>query len=309
MSLALINREIGDSQEAKTYLRQLLELGQRVDEAYYYLGRMAEDEGNLPAAVSSYAQVSEGREFLSANNRIGEILISAGELDQSRAWFEQQRQRHPRQREQLYGIEAELLRGAGELQASMGVLNRGLAELPDSDSLRYSRSLVGEQQDNLALMESDLRAILARDPNNATALNALGYSLANRTDRYAEAHDLIARALALQPNEPAILDSMGWVLYRQGRYEEALGYLQRAYAAFPDPEVAAHLGEVLWVTGDTEAAAAIWRGALSQDPGHEVLASTLRRLGVGDLGVSEPDAGGAMPHGNRRAAPLSGSGK
>jgi tetratricopeptide (TPR) repeat protein len=299
MSLALINLEIGDDLQAKAYLRQLLELGQREDEAHYYLGRIAEDEGDLPGAVSSYARVGEGREFLSANNRAGDILIGSGQLDKGRAWFEQQRQRHPQQREQLYGIEAELLRGAGELQASMEILNRALEELPDSDALRYSRSMVGEQQDNLALMESDLRAILARDPNNATALNALGYSLANHTDRYTEAQDLISRALLLQPDEPAILDSMGWVLYRKGRYQEALDYLRRAYAAFPDPEVAAHLGEVLWITGDTEGAAAIWRGALSKDPGHEVLVSTLRRLGVGDLGVGSTPAGDTTLNGPR----------
>ena len=143
--------------------------------------------------------------------------------------------------------------------------------------------MLGEQQDDLELMESDLRNIIERDPDNATALNALGYTLANRTDRYDEAYDLIARALELQPDEPAILDSMGWILYRKGNYTEALDYLTRAYAVFPDPEVAAHLGEVMWVSGDTEGATRIWQGALMKDPDHKVLVSTLERLGVTDL--------------------------
>ena len=104
-----------------------------------------------------------------------------------------------------------------------------------------------------------------------------------RTERYSEAYDLISRALELQPDEPAILDSMGWVLYRKGQYKEALNYLTRAYADFPDPEVAAHLGEVLWVSGKTEAATTIWQGALTKDPEHKVLLDTLQRLGVDDL--------------------------
>jgi tetratricopeptide (TPR) repeat protein len=283
MSLALINREIGDDERAKTYLRQLLELGQRQDEARYFLGRIAEDAGDFETAVSNYMKVGESREFASASNRLGRILIDAGKVDESREWFARQRETYPRQREQLYGIEAELLREAGALEASMAVLNAALTEMPESASLRYARSMLGEQQNDLALMESDLRAIIARDPDNATALNALGYSLANRTDRYSEAYELIARALALSPDEPAILDSMGWVLYRKGRYEEALEYLTRAYAAFPDPEVAAHLGEVLWVSGKTGAASTVWQGALRKDPDHEVLVSTLKRLGVTSL--------------------------
>ena len=116
-------------------------------------------------------------------------------------------------------------------------------------------------------------------------MNALGYSLANRTERFDEAHGLISKALELDPEEPAILDSMGWVLYRQGSYEEALGYLSRAYVKFPDPEVAAHLGEVLWATGDIEGAKNIWRAALMKAPEHEILVATLKRLGVSDLQV------------------------
>ena len=138
------------------------------------------------------------------------------------------------------------------------MLDRSLSEFPESVSLRYSRSILAEQLGNLVMAEQDLRRILEQDPNNATALNALGYMLANRTERYSEAEALIARALELSPDEPAILDSWGWVKYRLGDYDTALDYLQRAYSAFPDPEVAAHLGEVLWVMGDDDAAVVIW---------------------------------------------------
>ena len=139
-----------------------------------------------------------------------------------------------------------------------------------------------------------MRAILARDPNNATALNALGYTLADRTDRHEEALRLISRALELDPGEPAIMDSMGWVLYRTGRYEEALDYLTRAYAEFPDPEVAAHLGEVLWVNGDTDAATQVWQGALLKDPNHKILLSTLERLGISSLNSGKPPLDSAI---------------
>jgi tetratricopeptide (TPR) repeat protein len=239
-------------------------------------------------------QVEDSREFLAANNRLGRILIETEQLQRSHAWFNQQREENPQRREQLYGLEADLLIQAGVLDAAVQVLNQALEEAPASTSLLYARSMLREQQGNLALMEKDLRAIIASDPDNATAINALGYSLANRTERYTEAMALISQALVLQPDEPAILDSMGWVLYRTGRYEEALEYLTRAYAAFPDPEVAAHLGEVLWVTGNTDAATAIWRGALIKDPDHEILLSTLQRLGVSSLAGNNPDDDRAM---------------
>jgi tetratricopeptide (TPR) repeat protein len=284
LSLALINREVGDDLAARAYLNQLLALEQRTDEAHFYLGRIAEAANDPQEAVSQYMQVEDSREYMAANNRLGRILIAAGQLQRVHVWFNQQREENPARREQLFGLEADLLIQAGALDAAVQVLNQALAETPTSTSLLYARSMLREQQGDLVLMEKDLRAIIASDPNNSTAINALGYSLANRTERYTEAMALISQALVLEPDEPAILDSMGWVLYRTGRYEEALDYLTRAYAAFPDPEVAAHLGEVLWVTGDTDAATAVWQGALLKNPDHEILLSTLERLGVSSLG-------------------------
>lgn len=298
LSLALISREVGDDLAARSYLRQLIALEQRVDEAHYYLGRIAEDAGERENALDEFMQVGESREFLSANSHVGQILVDSGQLPRSQSWFSQQRAAYPERREQLYGLEADILSQALQLDAAMAVLNLGLEEYPDSSSLRYARSMLGEQLGDLALMESDLRAIIAADPDNATALNALGYTLANRTERYDEAYELISRALALQPEEPAILDSMGWILYRNGRLEESLDFLTRAYALFPDPEVAAHLGEVLWVSGDTAAATKIWRGALAKAPGHEVLLATLERFGMSSLAsgdLPQDDAAQAQP--------------
>lgn len=287
-SLALINRETGNTTEARAYLEQMINQNLRADEAHYYLGRILEDEGELKVAVSHYMQVEDGRDFLNANSRIGKILLATQREDQNHAYLNELRRKYPQRKEQLYGLEVEMLTRAGELDSAMNVLNMALREMPESTTLRYTRSMLGEQQNDLALMEQDLREIIHRDPENATALNALGYTLANRTERYSEAFSLISRAMALQPEEPAILDSMGWVLYRQGKYTEAVEYLSRAYAKFPDPEVAAHLGEVLWVSGDTKTALAVLQGAAMRDPDHKVLVKTMERLGVPQPTLAKP---------------------
>ncbi len=286
-SLALVNREIGDSAAANAHLRQAIALGQRVNEAYYYLGRMAEDDNDREEAIANYMQVGDGQEYLAANSRIGQILAEDGQLDRSHTWFQEQRDKYPLQRDQLYTLEADILTRAGAANTAIELLNQALAVTPDNTSLRYARAMTSEQQDDLVSMEKDLRTILAADPNNATALNALGYTLADRTTRYTEALELVSRALQLQANEPAILDSMGWVLFRMGRYEESVVYLTRAYAELPDPEVATHLGEVLWAKGDNEAAIKVWQGALLRDPNHPALLGTLNRLGI-DLPATAP---------------------
>jgi Flp pilus assembly protein TadD len=295
LSLALLNRETGDNVAARNYLRQLLALEQHVDEAHYYLGRIAEDDGDKQSAIYEYKQVEEGREFVAANGRLGLIYISGGQLDEYRAHFDQLRRNYPERAEQLYGVEADLLARENEVATALAVINEALLQMPDSTALRYARAMLAEEQGDLALLESDLRRIIAEEPDNATAMNALGYTLANRTRRYDEAYRLISQALALQPNEPAILDSMGWVLYRMNRNEEALDYLTRAYAAFPDPEVAAHLGEVLWVSGDTDRAVQVWQGALLKDPDNVVLVETLQRLEITGLQLpaldERPDTG------------------
>ena len=299
LSLALISRETGDNMEAKAYLRQLLALGQRTDDAHYYLGRIAEDEDDPQAAIYQYQQVEEGREFYVANGRISSLFISSGQFEENRTRFDQLRQEYPDRSDQLYGMQADLLIRAGQLDQAMAALNQAVAAKPDSTALRYARSMLAEQQDDLALMESDLREIIATDPTNATALNALGYTLANRTTRYDEAYQLISQALALEPGEPAILDSMGWVLYRMNRNDEAVDYLTQAYAAMPDAEVAAHLGEVLWVSGNTEGATAVWQGAALRDPDNAVLAETLERLGVTHIeSPMADDPAGADSSGN-----------
>jgi tetratricopeptide (TPR) repeat protein len=279
-SMALIQREMNDLESARENLERLLSLNARTDEAHYYLGKTAEEQQRLDDAILHYMEVQPGRDFGTANNRLAQLMLAAGRSAELGVYFDALRARYPQLAEQLYALEVEKLMGGQHLAEAGAVVDRALVEYPASVSLRYSRSIVAERLGNLVEAESDLRMILADDPDNSTALNALGYMLANRTDRYPEAEELIARALALSPDEPAILDSWGWVKYRMGEYDVALDYLQRAYRAFPDPEVAAHLGEVLWVMGRDEAAVAIWDRALSNSPEHAILLETIQRLGA-----------------------------
>ena len=278
LSLALINQEIGDISAAKAYLQKLLTQQQKVNEARTLLARISEIENDLQKALIHYSLVEDGPEFLFANNRIGEILLNANQLSKFSNHFNRARNRQTHLGEELFLLEANLLSKDGFSLESLSVFSRGIALYPNSFNLRYNRSIVAESINDLKLAEQDLRLIITSHPNNAAALNALGYTLANKTDRFTEAYELISKALELKPNEPAILDSMGWILYKQQRYEKALEFLRKAYDLLPDPEVAAHIGEVLWITGKTQAAKKIWDEAKKLSPGHKVLEETLKRF-------------------------------
>jgi tetratricopeptide (TPR) repeat protein len=181
---------------------------------------------------------------------------------------------------QLYILESDILIHAGDLTAAGALLDRANDEFGDSADLLYARSLLAEKRGDIKGAERDLRRIISIDPDNGAALNALGYVLTNHSKRYLEAQGLIRRALVLSPNDPTVLDSMGWVKFRMGDTQAALGYLEQAYERYPDPEIAAHLGEVLWTLGRRERAIAIWREGLNKDAAHGVLRETVRRLGA-----------------------------
>ena len=279
-SLALINFELEDTEAAKEYLKQVVALNQRLDESHYFLGQIAMGEGNDEEAIQYFQQVGDGQDLLRATVSIANLQLKAGRDEELASYMNRLRESYPPRREQLYAVEANIYTDNDREERGLALLDQAISEFPSSDNLRYARSVLYEKSGDIDAAELDLRDIISRDPQNATALNALGYTLANRTERYDEARELIEKALSLSPNEPAILDSMGWVLFHQGEYEQALQFLTRAYASFPDPEVAAHLGEVMWITGDTTGAMSVWRGAMLKDPQHAVLTETLDRLGI-----------------------------
>jgi tetratricopeptide (TPR) repeat protein len=261
--------------QARDYLLRLKALGQREDEVAFLLGQVEERAGNSDAAMGWYAQV-DGPNATDAAVRIARLHAAAGDVSRARDMLQQLRDQLPDEGTTLYLIEGEMLRANGAEDQAMAVYDRALEERPDDADLRYARAMAAVAMDRIDLLESDLRRILDQDPDHVDALNALGYTLADRTDRLQEARELIEKALALKPDEPAIKDSMGWVLYRQGDAAAAEPYLRAALDTVFDPEIAAHLGEVLWALGRRDEAREVWDRALNEAPKHEYL---LRILG------------------------------
>jgi len=178
----------------------------------------------------------------------------------------------------LIQAEADLLRETSEYQEIFALLSDALKRYPDSPDLLYDRAMAAEKLDKLDVLEADLRRVIQLRPDDAQAYNALGYTLADRTDRLAEAVGLLDKALALSPEDPFILDSVGWAHYRSGNLAKAQEFLERAYKVRQDPEIAAHLGEVLWARGMRDEAGLLWQSSLESNPRNEVLLETLRRL-------------------------------
>jgi len=263
-AMGFLALELGHIDEAEGYFLQLKDTGSRIFEVDYYLGRLEEERGNNVLAKKWYSAISEGEHYINAQIRIIVITARDGDIEDSRALINAIKAQRPSQKLRLSLVEGEVLMDIGDNEEAFAVYNAALKEFPDNSDLLYARSVVADKTDRLDIMEQDLRAILERDPNNAEALNALGYTLADRTDRYEEALELITRALELRPSDFYIVDSMGWIHYRLGNYEEAKKYLSRALELKMDVEVAAHLGEVLWVSGEQEAARKVWTRALQQ---------------------------------------------
>lgn len=277
-ALALLLLQTNRLDEAAEQLHTLVEQRQRRQVAHYYLGQIAEARGNPVEALAHYAEVEEGDHFVDAQVRTASLLAERGDLEAARAHLHGVAVDTTAEDVRLYLVESELLADAGRYEDAVEILGQGIAEHPESNDLLYARAMMAERLDRLELLEEDLRAILERDPDNAQALNALGYTLADRTERYEEAYTLIEKALELRPDDYYILDSMGWVLYRLGRLEEALEYLRRAAALSDDVEVAAHLGEVLWVMGERKEAREVWNSALEHTPGDPRLLDVMERL-------------------------------
>jgi len=280
LSLGLLHFELLEYDFAIANLTPLTLTAQLKDEAFYYLGRIAEEQQDETRALRNFNQVSGGREYLPAQMKVVNILINTDGLSASRRHLDNQRALRPEYTTELVLIEAELLITEKQYNAAHDLLSSALEVEPDNIKLRYSRALLSEKLDDLELLESDLRHVLSLKPQNAEAMNALGYTLADRTNRLDEAKELIEQAIALAPDNPAIMDSLGWLHYRLGDLYKALELLEKAFASFPDHEVAAHLGEVLWKLERQDEAKEAWRKGLEQNPESEIIEGTLQRLDV-----------------------------
>jgi tetratricopeptide (TPR) repeat protein len=279
-SRAILAAELGKTDIAKALFLGLQKDNYQPDTIHFYLGRIDESLKQLPSALTHYLSVAQGDNYLPSRNRAARVLITQGKVNEAQQLFAQLREQLPTQRDTLYLNESNLLMIHEYDSAALTLLHTAINEYPNNTALRYNRSTIYEKQDRIDLMEQDFRHVLSIEPNNTNALNGLGYFLATRTKRYDEAYQLIEKALSLSPNDPAIMDSLGWAAFKLGRLDEATAHLQKAFTLYPDPEIAAHLGEVLWTKGQKQAAKDIWKNNLEENPEAAIILETLQRLGV-----------------------------
>jgi len=277
--VALLALQQNDLVVAEAQFRHLLTLSiPDKGVAYYYLAQIAEEKGKSDEALGLYAKVESGDQLVQARVRSAQILAGQGKLGEARKVLGAASAASDEQSIQLAIAEASLLRKAKQPQAAFDLLDRLLDKQPDNPDLLYETALLAERLDRLEIMESRLRRLIELRPDNGQAYNALGYSFADRGVRLPEARELIEKALTLMPDDTFILDSLGWVLYRQGDLPGALAALQRAYGMRDDPEIAAHLGEVLWSMGRKDDAQKLLRAARLKYPDNEPLVDAVKKF-------------------------------
>lgn len=278
LSLGELALNVGDWKVVEDYMRRLLEIDVYADEANYYLGWLAERNGVYTEAIDYYSSVNLGGAYFDAQIRLAYNTAKQGDLSAARGYLESVEPVNAIEIERIFVVQGELLRDAMQFKDAIEVYDRGLRQLPGNHELLYARAMVAEKVGYKKQMKQDLEAIIASDPKNTHALNALGYALVEQGGDLDKAEGYLLRALELDPQSYYIIDSVGWLYYRRGEYTKAVEYLNRAYELGKDAEVAAHLGEVLWVVGDYESAKSIWGQALKNAPEHKALLEVVERF-------------------------------
>ena len=280
LSLALLNIETNNIEEAIVALEHLIEIDKNVSIANYYLARIAQSQGDNKQAIAYYLRVKNGDYIFDAQLRIGILLSILGKPDEGLAKLEAlaEAQSNWDLRVKAYLAQGEVLRSQQRYKEGVEMYSRALQQNREDTNLLYARGLMAEKVDRLDMAEADLLKVISKEPDNADALNALGYTLADRTSRYKEALEYINRAAELVPDEPAILDSLGWVSYRLGRMDDALKWLSRAFEKLEDAEIAAHYGEVLWHSNQKDKAREVWEKGKAKNAKNPVLIETLKRI-------------------------------
>ncbi|MBK7765385.1 MAG: tetratricopeptide repeat protein [Sulfuritalea sp.] len=277
-AVGILSLQVNDIAEAEQQLKRFVEIGRGdLDPARFYLGQIADEGGRPDDALRWYDQVAAGEHVIPARVRAAQVLLRQNKLDEARERLAAARAGESGDI-RLLVAEAQLLRDAGRHAEAFAFLANALEMQPDQPDILYETALAAEKLGYVDLVERHLRRLIALKPDSAQAYNALGYSLADRNLRLDEAAQLIDKALSLTPDDPFILDSKGWLLFRQGKPAAALEALQKAYAQKSDPEIAAHIGEVLWVLGRSDEALVVWREAAKVHPTNEMLAATIKRF-------------------------------
>jgi len=277
-ALALLEMDNKRWDAGEGYLKQVLALGKKQQDVYFYLGYAAQGKDDNERALEWFRKVESGDLWMQAQLHTTDILLKQGKLETLRHQMQLLRLENPDSAVQLYLIEAQALANTQRFDEAFSLYDEALGSFPENEDLLYARALTAEKTDRLDLAERDMRLILARDPENVRTLNALGYTLADRTDRYDEALEFIMRAYQQEPDDPAIIDSMGWIHYRLGRLVEAERYLRQAWDMTGNGEIGAHLGEVLWMRGERDEARRIWEKSREDSPDDPVLREIMDRF-------------------------------
>jgi tetratricopeptide (TPR) repeat protein len=279
LAVGLLSMELRDFDAAEENFKKALQFGYKdLNTIRFYLASIYEKTHRIDDAMETFRSVARGNQFLPAQIRYAYLLSKQGKLGEARKYLQQLPAKNDQQRAYLIVSEAELLREAGAHQKVFDLLSSGLKKLPDYPELLYDRAMAAEKIGKLDILEKDLRKLIQLEPNHAHAHNALGYSFAEHGNRLPEALELIEKAIKLSPEDPYIIDSLGWVHYRMGNLNKGVSYLKQAFMIKPDPEIAAHLGEVLWMQGTKEEAEDVWRSTIKSHPGNELLLNTMKKF-------------------------------
>jgi tetratricopeptide (TPR) repeat protein len=277
-SLGYLEYHAGNLEQAEEHFVELMSTGRYMDEALFYLASIAEQQGDVDTAMRFYGRVTTGDNAVTAQVRLALLLYNLGETEAALRHLQDFSRMAPWAESELVQARGELMNRMGDFDGALNLYDEYLERHPEDDDLRYARAFLYERLDRVDEAVAELEALVSRRPEDPVALNALGYTLADRTERHGEAYDYIEKALERAPDNAAIIDSMGWVLHKLGRNEEALGYLERAWEMIRDPEVAAHIGDVLWALGRREEARTFIAEAMTLFPDDEKLIAAAARL-------------------------------
>lgn len=278
-SVGLLAYQMKNYALSEASMKRLIDLGYRdSNSARYMLGQIAEGRKDWAGAIEWYRQIGSGERAIQARLRTAQALSKQGKIEEARSYLRNAAQADTALQPQFIIAEAQLLREANRNKEAFDILGEALKKTPDQPDLLYDIALTAEKIERFDLLENHLRKLIQLQPDHAHAHNALGYSFAERNVRLAEARKLIERAIELSPDDMFIVDSLGWVLYRMGDMKGAVDHLRRAYEARQDAEIAAHLGEVLWVSGQRQEAERIWKESLGNNLDSEVLQKTIKRF-------------------------------